>query len=94
MKIIIKLIKLAVSKENVKISIGHDYLNYDQIILASHADQSLKILDDPSEEEKTILQKFKYVSNKAILHSDRRLMPKNTLAWSSWNSISSAAKLV
>ena len=87
-----KVDKISRSKENVKISIGHDYLNYDQIILASHADQSLKILDDPSEEEKTILQKFKYVSNKAILHSDRRLMPKNTLAWSSWNSISSGNK--
>ena len=72
------------NENNVRIKIGDDYLDYDQVVLASHADQSLKMLDKPTEEEKRILSKFKYVSNEAILHSDESFMPKK-LAWSSWN---------
>jgi len=76
------------NENNVRIKIGDDYLDYDHVVLASHADQSLKMLDQPTEEEQRVLSKFEYVSNKAILHSDESFMPKNKLAWSSWNSIS------
>ena len=76
------------NESNVRIKIGNDYLDYDHVVLASHADQSLKMLDKPTEEEQRILSKFKYVSNEAILHSDESFMPKKKLAWSSWNSIS------
>ena len=58
------------------------------MVLASHADQSLKMLDNPTPDEKRILGEFKYVSNIAILHTDEQLMPRKKLAWSSWNSIS------
>ena len=78
------------NENNVRIKIGDDYLDYDHVVLASHADQSLKMLDKPTEEEQRILGKFKYVSNKAILHSDESFMPKKKLAWSSWNSISNS----
>ena len=80
------------NEDTVKITIGNEHLYYDQVILASHADQSLKILEEPTEEEQRILSKFKYVSNTAILHTDKRLMPKRKLAWSSWNSISNKNK--
>ena len=80
------------NENNVRIKIGDDYLDYDHVVLASHADQSLKILDKPTEEEQRILSKFKYVSNEAILHSDERFMPKKKLAWSSWNSISNGSQ--
>ncbi len=80
------------NENNVRIKIGEDYLDYDHVVLASHADQSLKMLDKPTEEEQRILSKFKYVSNEAILHSDENLMPKKKLAWSSWNSISNGNK--
>ena len=83
-----KVTEINRNEHNVRINIGSEYMNYDQVILASHADQSLEILKDSSEEEKRILSKFKYVSNVAILHTDERLMPKRKLAWSSWNSIS------
>jgi predicted NAD/FAD-binding protein len=46
------------------------------------------MLEDPSDDELNILEKFKYVSNKAVLHTDQNFMPKNKIAWSSWNSIS------
>ena len=63
-------------------------MDYDQVILASHADQSLKLLENPTEQEKNILSKFKYISNLGILHTDTNLMPQKKIAWSSWNSIS------
>ena len=83
-----KVSKIIRSDDNVRLMIGNEYLDYDHVILASHADQTLNILDDPSDQEKNILSKFSYVQNNAILHSDERLMPKRKRAWSSWNSIS------
>ena len=76
------------TESNVRIKIGSDIFDYDQVVLASHADQSLEILDNPTKEEVRILSNFKYVSNEAILHTDEKLMPERKLAWSSWNSIS------
>ena len=83
-----KINKIDRNDENIRLKIGNEYLDYDQVVLASHADQSLKLLDNPSSDEKRILEKFKYISNIAILHTDENLMPKRKVAWSSWNSIS------
>ena len=83
-----KVSKILRNENNVRILIGNEYLDYDHVILASHADQSLELLDDPSLEESEILKKFTYVSNEAYLHWDENLMPIRKSAWSSWNSIS------
>ena len=82
-----KINNISRSNDNVRISIGNEYLDYDQVVLACHADQSLNILNDPSAKEKEILNKFTYVSNRAFLHTDENLMPSRKKAWSSWNSI-------
>ena len=82
-----KISKILRSDNNVRISIGNEYLDYDHVILASHADQSLKILEEPTSEEDKLLKRFSYVSNKAYLHIDENLMPLRKSAWSSWNSI-------
>ena len=82
-----KINNISRSNDNVRISIGNEYLDYDQVVLACHADQSLNILNDPSSKEKEILNKFTYVSNRAFLHTDENLMPSRKKAWSSWNSI-------
>ncbi len=87
-----KVNKISRSNENVRISIENEYLDYDQVVLASHADQSLKILDEPTNEEREILSKFTYVSNDAFLHTDTNLMPLRKKAWSSWNSITKNSK--
>jgi len=87
-----KVNKINRSKDNVRIRFGDEYLDYDHVILASHADQSLNMLENPTEDEVRILSKFKYVSNTAILHTDKKLMPRKKLAWSSWNSISKGRK--
>ena len=82
-----KVKKIIRNKENVRVLIGEDFLDYDHVILAAHADQSLDLIKNPTDVEKNILGKFLYVSNNAVLHSDDNLMPKNKKTWSSWNSI-------
>jgi len=84
--------KIMRSENNVRVSIGNEYIDYDHVVLASHADQSLKMLEKPTDEEKKILKKFSYVSNRAYLHSDKNLMPLRKSAWSSWNSITKENK--
>ena len=82
--------KIIRSDDNVRIFINTlgEYRDYDHVVLACHADQSLKLIKNPSNEEKEILNEFTYISNEAYLHTDVDLMPNKTNAWSSWNSIS------
>ena len=87
-----KVDKLIRSEDNIRVIIGNEYIDYDQVVLASHADQSLRILENPTEQEKNILEKFSYVKNEAYLHTDERLMPFKKRVWSSWNSISDGEK--
>ena len=58
---------------------------FDAVILAAHADQSLKMLVDADVEERALLGEFHYQPNLAILHVDEAVMPKTRLCWSSWN---------
>ena len=60
---------------------------FDQVVIASHADQALAMLDTPSSEEQRLLGAFSYSENLAVLHRDRRFMPKRKLAWGAWNYI-------
>jgi len=67
---------------------GHSE-RYDHVVLASHADQSLKMLSDPSPKERNLLGAFRYSRNLAVLHTDDTFMPKRRAVWSSWNHIGS-----
>jgi len=60
---------------------------FDQVIMACHADQALSLLAAPSLDETEILSCFGYTKNEVIFHTDARLMPKRKAAWSSWNTI-------
>ncbi len=78
----------SVKRDNNKIVITtvKDEVHYfDKVIFASHADESLKLIEDPTTLEKSILSVFKYQPNTAILHTDEQIMPKNKKVWSSWN---------
>ena len=67
--------------------------DFDRIIFASHGDQSLALLADPTALEKDILGKFHYQPNRAVVHTDERFMPRTRRAWASWNyHISSSGK--
>jgi uncharacterized protein len=58
---------------------------FDKVIFASHADETLAMIQSPSDIERKLLSPFKYQDNTATLHTDVSLMPKAKLAWSSWN---------
>lgn len=60
---------------------------FDDVVVATHADQALRMLADPSEEERRILGSFRYSRNEAVLHGDTGFMPKRAAAWSSWNYV-------
>jgi predicted NAD/FAD-binding protein len=63
--------------------------SYHHIVMASHANQSLKVLADPSPSEQNLLRAFRYSRNLAVLHTDDTFMPKRRGVWSSWNYIGS-----
>ncbi len=63
-----------------------EFFDYDKVVLATHADDALSIIDKPTDEEKDILSNYKYKENVAYIHTDIRAMPKNKNAWCSWNS--------
>lgn len=59
--------------------------SFDQVFIACHSDQALRMLADPSAEEREILGAIAYQANEAVLHTDQRLMPRRRLAWAAWN---------
>ena len=61
---------------------------FDQVVLATHADQALKLLAEPSDAERTVLSRMRYETNLAVLHKDPALMPRRRRAWASWNYLS------
>lgn len=66
---------------------------FDQVILATHSDQALKILgEDATQDERSALAAIRYQPNLAVLHSDPRLMPNNRRVWSSWNAMTSQSE--
>ncbi len=69
-------------------AVNGDEQRYDDVVLATHADQSLAMLTDASAEERRLLSRFRYSQNRAILHRDEQLMPRRRRLWSSWNYLS------
>lgn len=64
---------------------GRPEASYDQVVMACHSDQALRLLRDPSPAECEILGAIAYQDNEAVLHTDVRLMPRTTRAWAAWN---------
>lgn len=61
---------------------------FDQAVLACHADQALAMIERPTAGEHAVLGAFRFQDNLAVLHTDRRLMPRRKRVWSSWNYLS------
>jgi len=83
-----KINKVKRESNSVKIYYGDhsEFFDYEKIVLATHADDALSLIDNPLKEENEILSNFNYKKNIAILHTDESVMPKNKKVWSSWNS--------
>lgn len=58
---------------------------FDHVILATHSDQALALLSDPTPAEREVLGALRYRANEAVLHTDQRLLPTRARARSSWN---------
>ncbi len=58
---------------------------FDQVVIATHSDQALQMLTDPSDEERDILSSIPYTTNDTVLHTDVDLLPRRPLARASWN---------
>ena len=80
--------KIIRNKNNVRVYYGDEseFFVYDKVILATHADQALNLIQNPTEEEEKILKNFKYKKNIAFIHSDENIMPQNKKNWCSWNA--------
>ncbi|MGI9284618.1 MAG: NAD(P)/FAD-dependent oxidoreductase [Pseudomonadales bacterium] len=59
--------------------------SFDELVLATHSDQALAILADPSMEEEAVLSAITYQANDVVLHTDATVLPRNRKVWSSWN---------
>lgn len=59
--------------------------SFDHVILAAHSDHALKMVKDPTPLERELLGAIPYQRNEAVLHTDRRVMPRTRRAWASWN---------
>lgn len=64
---------------------GQPAEKFDQVVIATHSDQALAMLADPTDSEQKILGAIPYQENQAVLHSDESLLPSKKIAWASWN---------
>ncbi|MDE2417103.1 MAG: FAD-dependent oxidoreductase [Burkholderiales bacterium] len=58
---------------------------FDKVVMASHSDQSLALLSEPSRTERSVLGAIRYQPNRAVLHTDTSVLPTSKRAWASWN---------
>ena len=69
----------------VKLQVNGQWLEFDEVILACHSDQALRMLKDPTAAEQAILGDLSYQDNDVVLHMDTTILPKRKAAWASWN---------
>ena len=76
---------IARDAQGVQIRTAQGVERFDQVVLATHADQSLALLEHPSIDEQALLGAIRFQANRAVLHTDTRVMPQRRLAWAAWN---------
>ncbi|HLI60435.1 MAG TPA: FAD-dependent oxidoreductase [Solirubrobacteraceae bacterium] len=64
---------------------GGEPERFDEVVLATHSDQALALLEDASDLEHALLSTLPYQTNEAVLHTDASLLPRRRRAWASWN---------
>ena len=88
-----KILKIIRNNNNIKIiDKNNNYHVFDKVVFATHADQVLSLLDNPTTLELSTFKKFKYSINSAYLHTDTSLMPVSKYTWSSWNFLNKSNK--
>ena len=69
----------------VKLVVDAQEYRFDEVVLACHADQTLRLLAEPTAAERQVLGSFRFSPNDVVLHTDQRWLPQNPRAWASWN---------
>ena len=69
----------------VLISTDHSKESFDAVIIATHSDQALELLDQPTAQERNLLGSITYQTNRAVLHTDSSVLPTRQAAWAAWN---------
>ncbi len=75
----------------VKVS-GCDWELYDEVVFATHSDDTLRLLSDATAVEQSVLGAIRYQPNSVVLHSDSSIMPKRKKVWASWVYTEQAGK--
>ncbi|CAM2065869.1 FAD-dependent oxidoreductase [Sulfidibacter corallicola] len=74
------------TSDGVRLKVRNGPIEYfDEVVLAVHADQALRLLEDPSQDERRILGALPYQENHVLLHTDTSILPRRRLAWAAWN---------
>jgi predicted NAD/FAD-binding protein len=71
--------------DGVELRVGDAVEHFDHVVLATHADQALALLENPTAEEQRVLGGFAYTTNEAVLHTDPSFLPRTPRARASWN---------
>jgi uncharacterized protein len=71
---------------------GAEWERFDEVVFASHSDDTLAMLSDATEQETRVLSAIRYQPNDVVLHSDPSVMPQRKVVWSSWNYTEAADK--
>jgi len=77
--------KITRGAHEVEVHTAHGPERFDQLVVATHSDQALELLSDPSSAERAVLGAIRYRANRATLHTDVSLLPTTRRAWASWN---------
>jgi uncharacterized protein len=64
---------------------GGQWERFDEVVFATHSDDTLRLLSDPTPQERRVLGAIRYQPNQVVLHSDPSVMPKSRAVWASWN---------
>lgn len=76
----------------VEVRAKGDWQGFDEVVMATHSDDSLAMLVDPSEHESAALGAVAYQPNRIVLHADRSVMPRRRACWAAWNYTETARK--
>ncbi len=79
--------KVRRTREGAELLTEHGPASFDHVVIATHSDQALALLGDPSPRERAVLGAIRYQPNRATLHTDERLLPSNRRARAAWNYV-------
>ncbi|HEU0033175.1 MAG TPA: FAD-dependent oxidoreductase [Kofleriaceae bacterium] len=79
--------RIARDRDGVTIVAGGGEQRFDRVVIATHADTALALLDEPTADERRVLGAIRYSTNRTVLHTDRTFLPRRPAAHAAWNYV-------